>query len=167
MPQFDLSTFLPQVFWLVICFTGLYVFTIGYSVPRLKKAYDERWQHTQGTRIEAVKIHREAQDITAAYEKELEETRQQASHLISTRLRAISQDTIDEKNKILSETKKQFTKGELFLSERKMKAFVESQPVSHMLTTEIIMKLMRDHISSQTVKTMVTQSLKGKATNDQ
>lgn len=162
MPQFDLATFLPQIFWLVICFTSLYVFTVGYSVPRLKKAYDERWQNTQGTRIEAVKIHREAQDITAEYEKELEEIRKQASHLMNTRLREISQATTDEKNKVLADIKKRYTKGELFVSERKLKSVVEAQPLEQMLATEIIMKLMRDRISAEKVKTMVTQSLKAR-----
>jgi F-type H+-transporting ATPase subunit b len=160
MPQFDLATFLPQVFWLVICFTSLYVFTVGYSVPRFKKAYDERWQHTQGTRIEATKIHREAQDITAKYEKELEDIRKQASHLMSTRLREISQATTDEKNKILEDIKKRYTKGELFLSERKMNAFVQAQSLEQMLATEIIMKLIRDRMPAETVKTKVAQSFK-------
>ena len=166
MPQFDLATFLPQVFWLIICFTVLYVFTVGYSMPRLKKAYDERWQHTQGTRLEAVKIYRQAQDLTEAYEKELDETRKKASHLVSSRLREISQETTDEKNRILAETKKSFVSGELLLLERKMDAFIESQPLAHMLATEIVMKLMQENISAQTIKTMVTQTLKSGGSHD-
>src|SRR5687768_17206746 len=108
MPQFDLGTFLPQIFWLIICFTALYAFTLGYSVPRLRKIYDDRWQHTQGTHIEAVKIHRQAQDITQAYEADLENARQEAKQKINLRLQEISQKATDEKNEVLAEIKKKF-----------------------------------------------------------
>jgi F-type H+-transporting ATPase subunit b len=165
MPQFDPAVFLPQIFWLVICFTGLYVFTIGYSMPRLRKAYDQRWQHIEGTRIEAVKIHRQAQDITAAFEKELDNARKKASHHVNTRMHRIAQATTDEKNEIMADMKKQFMKAELRLTQRKMESLVDAQLLAEMLSTEIVLKLMRDRITSKSVRTMVTQSFKNRAVN--
>lgn len=165
MPQFDPAVFLPQIFWLVICFTGLYAFTVGYSMPRLKKAYDERWQHIEGTRIEAVKIHRQAQDLTEAFEKELEHARKKASHLVSTRMQQISQETTDEKNAVMAEMRKRYIKGELILTERKMDALVDAQTIAEMLSTDIVMKLMSDRIPPNLLKTMITQSFKNRAVN--
>lgn len=162
MPQFDLAVFIPQIFWLVICFTALYSFTVGYSMPRLKKIYDNRWQHSEGTRIEAVKIHRQAQDLSEALEKERNQARKKVGHLVSTRLRQISQETTDEKNEILAEMKKRYTKGELLVTERKMAALIEAQPLVEKLSTDIILKLMQDRVPSKLVKAMVTQSLKRK-----
>jgi len=141
MPQFDLAVFLPQVFWLVICFTVLYAFTIGYSIPRLKKAYEDRWQHTEGTRLEAVKLHRQAQDITNTFERELQETRRKASELVNQQLREISQYNTDQKNQILSEMKQKLSNAELRISERKLETILRSQHLAETLSSAIIAKL--------------------------
>lgn len=166
MPQFDLAVFLPQIFWLVICFTVLYTFTVGYSMPRLKKVYEERWQFTEGTRLEAVKLHRQAQDITQAYEKELERARMKANDLVNHELREIAQESIDRKNQILAEMKKKFVNAELRLSERKMHTLIETQPLAQMLSAEIVLKLMKHRLPPTSIKQMVSKIFKERVVND-
>ena len=46
MPQFDITQFSSQIFWLILCFALLYSFVFFYTLPRLKKIERIRLQNT-------------------------------------------------------------------------------------------------------------------------
>lgn len=79
MPQFDLSTFSAQIFWLVLTFSALNLYVALYIVPRMRKIYDLRWKRTRGLVLEAEKLDQEAQELDAAMRAELERARKKAA----------------------------------------------------------------------------------------
>ena len=42
MPQLDFSTFLPQIFWLFVSLTFLYIILSRYGLPRVSDVIEER-----------------------------------------------------------------------------------------------------------------------------
>ena len=42
MPQLDFSTFLPQIFWLFISLSFLYIVLSRYALPRVSDVIEER-----------------------------------------------------------------------------------------------------------------------------
>jgi len=47
MPQFDPSTFSPQIFWLIVCFGFLFTLMAWVLVPRLSKVIETREKRIQ------------------------------------------------------------------------------------------------------------------------
>lgn len=75
MPQFDITTFPTQVFWLAIAFTTLYVLLAWLAIPRIERVLGERRGRIEGDIDEAARLKAEADAALAAYEAGLERAR--------------------------------------------------------------------------------------------
>ena len=82
MPQFDPSTFLPQLFWLVVSFAVLFVVMWRYALPRLSDILEARQERIDSDLEKAATIKQEADLVLAEYEKALAEARDRATAAI-------------------------------------------------------------------------------------
>ena len=82
MPQFDPSTFLPQLFWLVVSFAVLFVAMWRYALPRLSDILEARQERIDSDLEKAASIKQEADLVLAEYEKALAEARDRAAAAI-------------------------------------------------------------------------------------
>ncbi len=82
MPQFDTSTFLPQLFWLAIIFVLLFVIMRRHALPRISDILEARQLRITSDLEKAGGLKEEADQVMADYEKALAETRTQATALI-------------------------------------------------------------------------------------
>lgn len=82
MPQFDTSTFLPQLFWLAVIFALLFVIMRRHALPRISDILEARQLRITSDLEKAGGLKEEADQVMADYEKALAETRAQATALI-------------------------------------------------------------------------------------
>ena len=82
MPQFDPSTFLPQLFWLVVSFAVLFVAMWRYALPRLSDILEARQERIDSDLEKAASIKQEADLVLAEYETALAEARDRAAAAI-------------------------------------------------------------------------------------
>ncbi|MEE9209640.1 MAG: F0F1 ATP synthase subunit B' [Kiloniellales bacterium] len=82
MPQFDPSTFLPQLFWLVVSFAVLFVAMWRYALPRLSDILEARQERIDSDLEKASTIKQEADLVLAEYETALAEARDRAAAAI-------------------------------------------------------------------------------------
>lgn len=83
MPQFDPSTFSSQLFWLVICFVGLYWIVSKFAVPRIGDILEQRERLVQDDLDRAESLKGEAQQALENYEAAMADAREQARTLIN------------------------------------------------------------------------------------
>jgi len=69
MPQFDPTTFAPQIVWLVICFAVLYLLLRRVALPRIAEVLEERQERIAGDLDKAAALKAEAEAVLADYEK--------------------------------------------------------------------------------------------------
>ncbi len=69
MPQLDISTFLPQLFWLFISFGLLYLLLSKLCLPQLSKIFEERDAKFSQSLAAAHQAKDEAIRIKAAYQE--------------------------------------------------------------------------------------------------
>jgi len=82
MPQFDTTTFLPQLFWLAVIFCILFFTMRRHALPRISDILEARQLRITSNLEKAGNLKEEADQVMADYEKALAETRAQATALV-------------------------------------------------------------------------------------
>lgn len=92
MPQFDVSTFPTQVFWLVVSFILMYLLMARVALPRINRVLEERQRRIDDNLDRAQTLKEEADAAAAEYERVLEQARESARAAIGE----ASQEMADE-----------------------------------------------------------------------
>src|SRR5579862_6182694 len=82
MPQLDISTFAPQLFWLAIWFVILYLLMAKLGLPRVVAALDARRQRREDDLAQAARLKSQAEAASAAYQRTLAQARAAAQATI-------------------------------------------------------------------------------------
>lgn len=69
MPQFDLTTYSSQIFWLILCFIALYLFFAFIIIPRIAGIIGEREQIIEGNKNYAEKINSQIKQLKLDVDK--------------------------------------------------------------------------------------------------
>lgn len=95
MPQFDVSNFSSQIFWLVVCFFVLYIFVSKYLLPRIRGIIDCRIGAIDRTITEIDNL-----------KKEIAKTNQNSNAILKSNNKAVK-DLIDQEQTNTEEELKQ------------------------------------------------------------
>lgn len=90
MPQLDVSTFLPQLFWLIISFLALYYILNKFCLPKLYNIFHERDMSISHALAKANKNKQEADRLKSEYEELLKQALKTKDSIISEALKETS-----------------------------------------------------------------------------
>src|SRR5258708_16177773 len=82
MPQLDIATYLPQLFWLAVTFIALYLVMAWVGLPRVGGVLLQRHSRIEGDLEKAAQMRAEAEAVIAAYERALAEARAEAQQTL-------------------------------------------------------------------------------------
>jgi F-type H+-transporting ATPase subunit b len=82
MPQLDISTFPPQLFWLAVTFLTMLLLMAYLGLPKVGAIIEERRSRVDSDLEKAAQMKAEAEAVIAAYEKALADARAQAQAII-------------------------------------------------------------------------------------
>ena len=78
MPQLDVTTFMPQLFWLVVTFCILLLLMAKIGLPRVSGVIEARRKRIDDDLTRATELKAEAEAVLAAYQQTLTSARAQA-----------------------------------------------------------------------------------------
>ena len=114
MPQFDLSLYPSQIFWLIICMLGLFLYVRCIFVPRIRTIFDQRQNKAQEDIDQANEFAQQAQILREAYDHQIDEAKKQVLHVQKKQLETFEfvrakrlkdlQDSFMQEKKELSKT---------------------------------------------------------------
>jgi len=81
MPQFDVTSFPSQIFWLVVTFVVMYFIMAKLVLPRVGSVLQERQEKIADDLDRASQLKKDAEEITATYEAALADARAKAQAL--------------------------------------------------------------------------------------
>jgi F-type H+-transporting ATPase subunit b len=82
MPQLDISTFTPQLFWLAVWFVVLYLLMAKLGLPRIAVAIEARRRRREDDLTRAAQLKAEAEAANAAFLQTMAQARAEAQAVI-------------------------------------------------------------------------------------
>lgn len=84
LPQFNTAFFLPQLFWLAICFGIFYLSLTHFALPRIAEVLSERKRRIDDDLDKAVQLKMQVDVIIQTYEQTLANARVQAHKILQS-----------------------------------------------------------------------------------
>ncbi len=113
MPQIeDVSSFLPQVFWLVITFSALFLIMWKIAVPRIANTLEARQKRIEDFLDRAADSKKEAEETLAAYELAMAEARAEAQAVIGQASKEFTEEAEAREAELSEELNRKFAESD-------------------------------------------------------
>ena len=93
MPQLDISTFTPQIIWLIITFGVLYLLMAKLALPRIGSILEQRQNRIEDNLAMAQNLKRESEVDAESYETAIFEAREQARTSTQLAIKEMSEES--------------------------------------------------------------------------
>lgn len=155
MPQFDFSTFPPQVAWLIVTFVLLYLLMAGIGLPRVARVLAARRKKIADDLDRAEELKTEAENLLAAYQAALETARVQA-HAVGAEVRErVNQDLARNRAEMAADLAARTKAVEAEVQAAKTAAMARVEDVAAEVATAVVRKLLGASASAEAVKAAV------------
>jgi len=96
LPQLDPSTWVNQIFWLVVVFAALYFLLSMFILPRLREGISDREDRISDDLDQASNMQREAEEAEKAYNNALADARAKAMNVAETTKQSVDAEIAKE-----------------------------------------------------------------------
>lgn len=162
MPQLVFADFAPQLVWLAITFTLLYLVMARVALPRIATTLEMRRDVIANDLDEAGRIKRQAEDALKTYEAALGEARSRA-HAIAAETRVkLTADADREKAALQQALAKRSAAAEAEIAAAKAAAMTNVRQVAAETAAAIVAKLLGVTPDSAALNAAIDQALAGR-----
>lgn len=142
LPQFDVTQFPEQIFWLVVSFATLYVLMAFVALPRVAKTQDHR-QKVISKEIEAAQLANDnAKESMAAVDRALSDARAKAQADMSDMLAKVSEETNEKRADKERELTRNIRRAEGDIVRTRTKALEQLQASVDELAQAVVSKIL-------------------------
>ncbi len=163
MPQLDTATYLPQLYWLAVCFVVLYVIISRLALPRITRVLERRHDKIAGDLEAAEKLRDEAKAALAEYEAAVERARAEAQAILAKAINEHSLIAIERESKLSARLAKELAAAEKRVVDAKNKALAEIETEAGKLARAVIEKLVGGRVDAKTVAAAVKSAKRMRA----
>ena len=154
MPQLDFSTFLPQIFWLFISLSFLYIVLSRYALPRVSDVIEERKDIIAQDIDSAKEYSEESKKTTEELNLKLSEAKVSSQNLINKSLQDIKEDNEIKKSSLIKEINNEISEAEDDIKEKKETALDEISSISESLAVEMLENLSVGKIDKEKIASL-------------
>ena len=141
MPQLDFSTFLPQIFWLFISLSFLYIVLSRYALPRVSDVIEERKDIIAQDIDSAKEYSEESEKAIEELNLKLSEAKTSSQNLINKSIQDIKEDSEIKKSSLIKKINNEISEAEGEIKEKKENALAEISSISESLAIEMLENL--------------------------
>ena len=151
MPQLDFSTFLPQIFWLFISLSFLYIVLSRYALPRVSDVIEERKDIIAQDIDSAKKFSSETELAIEELNMKLSEAKINSQSLMNDSLQDIKESNEEKKAILLKEINDDIVAAEAKIQEKREESLSEISSVSEDIAIEMLENLSIGEIDKEKV----------------
>ena len=112
MPQLDLTSYTPQIFWLIAVFLCLWWLMAKIALPRIGLVLEERQSKINDNLDTANNLHREAKTELETYEKLISEAHENARTIINDANQQGIETSLSQQSELRDSLTKQIANAE-------------------------------------------------------
>ena len=141
MPQLDITTFVPQLFWLAVSFFVLYLLMRLVALPRVGTVIASRRSRLDADLARAAEIRAQAQAVLTAYETSVMAARAQAHDAIRQTAERINAEAAERQRQLGETLATQIKAADRQIAAAKEQAFSEIRGVAIEVARSVTEKL--------------------------
>ena len=163
MPQLDLSTYVPQLFWLFVTFIVFYVLMKRLAVPQVGRAIDARRERLDTDLGRAGELKAQAETVLASYEKTLATARAEAQATLRATGERMAAEAAERQRQLGATLAEQIAAAEGRIAEGKDQALAEIRGVAVDVGRAVVEKLTGSAPDAGRMEAAVDGALTGRA----
>ena len=160
MPQLDFSTYLPQVFWLVVTFIALFLIMWKIAVPRIANSLEARQKRIEDYLDRAADAKKEAEETLAAYEQAMSEARTEAQVILGAASKKITENAEARVAELTEELNRKFADSEAGIQQAIDGAMENVRDIAVDVAADALGKLTGEKPDDTTLAKAVDQAMK-------
>ena len=141
MPQLDISTFVPQLFWLAVSFIALYILVLTLGLPRVRGAVEGRRQRIDGDLARAAQLKADAEGVLAEYQKALAAARAEAQAALRATSDRLAAEAAERQHALAGALAAQIAAAEQRIAASKDEALAEIRGIAVEVGGAVVEKL--------------------------
>ena len=154
MPQLDFSTFLPQIFWLFLSLSILYLILSRYALPRISDVIEERKDIIAHDIDKAKEYSVDTDKAIEDLNLKITEAKSESQQMINNSLLEIKNSNELKKNKLFEDIKSDVSAAEKVIYENKGLALQDIANVCEDLSLEMLNNLSIDKIDKKKISNL-------------
>ena len=141
MPQLDVSTYISQLFWLLVTFGFLYVLTTQVILPRIGQTLESRHRRIAEDLEMSERLRRQAEEALAEHDRLLSESRAKAQEMVRAEKERITAELDAQRKQLESDLAARIAQAEKELKQAKETALAELEGTIGELAAEIVTRV--------------------------
>ena len=149
MPQLDFSTFIPQIFWLFVSLSILYLILSKYALPRVSDVIEERKDIIAHDIDEAKKFSLDSERAIEDLSLKMSKAKSESQQIINNALIEVKDKNEAKKEKIILEINEEILDAEKEIFVKKEIALKDVAKISKELAKEMLDNLSIGKVDSK------------------
>lgn len=157
MPQFETSTYLAQIVWLLICFFSLWFTMSMFIIPKIEDILEQRRRKIDGYIQKAEKINKQALSSLDKYETALKKAKTQAAKIISENNENLAKELSDKRAENLQLLNEKIADNKNVLDKQRQETLAVIDDMSAELAADILEKAGFGSVSPDQLKAYIKE----------
>ena len=160
MPQLDPKYWLSQSFWLVVIFVTLYVLVAKFFIPKIKLSIGDRERKIKDDLDEANKLKKISEDKIEEYEKLILENKKKLIKISNDAKRKLDLDIQKKRKAIESQIQNELDKAQIEIDNLKKGSLTSIEQVAEEIASRVVEDLTNEKLNQSSVKAIVSSTSK-------
>lgn len=159
MPQLDLSTYISQVFWLLICFLSLWALLSIFVMPKLADTIEQRKRKIYDYIQKADDLNNQAKKSLNNYNLKLAQAKEQAQQITVSGKEELKNSLTTQEKELSAQLNQKIADNEFLLAKEKKNTLQQIDIISQDLAYEIVQKLGFNSIKKQDIAELAKREI--------
>ena len=160
MPQLNPEYWLSQSFWLVIVFIALYVLIAKFFIPKIKLSIGDRERKIKDDLDEANKLKKISEDKIEEYEKLILENKKKLIKISNDAKKKLDLDIQKKRVAIESQIQNELNKAQIEIDNLKKRSLTSIEHVAEEIASKVVEDLTNEKLNQSSVKAIVSSTSK-------